>query len=73
MKFAGLPLLQLIDRLASPDQEWHATIQFAQWLQYHLHCQLLRVSQYAQDKGVALKGDLPIGGALERGFLGSLR
>jgi hypothetical protein len=52
---------QLIDRLADPEREWHATIQFTQWLQYHLHCQLLRVSQHAQEKRVALKGDLPIG------------
>lgn len=51
----------MIERLAAPDQEWHASIQFVQWLQYHLHRQLLGVSQYAQEKRVALKGDLPIG------------
>ena len=29
--------------------------------QYHLHCQLIEASRYLESKGVALKGDLPIG------------
>lgn len=31
------------------------------FVQYHLHCQLLEVRQYAREKGVAFKGDIPIG------------
>lgn len=55
------PTQKMLDRLSGDDQEWHPTIQFYQWLQYHLHCQLLQVSKYAKDRRVALKGDLPIG------------
>ena len=51
----------MLDRLSSPGQEWHASIQFCYWLQYHLHKQLQQASQYAGHKHVALKGDLPIG------------
>ena len=29
--------------------------------QYHLHLQLLDASEYSAQRGVALKGDLPIG------------
>ena len=54
----------MLDRLSSPGQEWHASIQFCYWLQYHLHKQLLQASQYAGHKHVALKGDLPIGALL---------
>ena len=54
-------LLQVLDRLSSPGQEWQSSIQFCYWLQYHLHKQLLQASQYAGHKHVALKGDLPIG------------
>ena len=31
------------------------------FVQYHLHVQLLAAAKYARSKGVALKGDLPIG------------
>jgi 4-alpha-glucanotransferase len=31
------------------------------YLQYHLDKQLLNVRQYAHDKGIAIKGDIPIG------------
>lgn len=31
------------------------------FVQYHLHLQLLEASKYAEEHGVALKGDLPIG------------
>ena len=36
-------------------------IAFYVFLQYHLHIQLLEVSNYARKDGVVLKGDLPIG------------
>ena len=53
--------LQLLERLCGPDQEHHAKLQFACWLQWHLHRQLRHVSQYAAQRRVILKGDLPIG------------
>lgn len=34
---------------------------FHAWLQYHLHCQLLDACRYARSRGVAVKGDIPIG------------
>ena len=34
---------------------------FVCYIQYHLHRQLLHVSDYARSKGVAIKGDIPIG------------
>lgn len=34
---------------------------FYAWLQYHLHRQLLGACRYARSRGVAVKGDIPIG------------
>lgn len=34
---------------------------FASYVQYHLHLQLMAAADYAREKGVFLKGDLPIG------------
>jgi len=34
---------------------------FYSFMQYLLHCQLSKVKEYAHKKGVALKGDIPIG------------
>ncbi|MDE7334821.1 MAG: 4-alpha-glucanotransferase [Muribaculaceae bacterium] len=34
---------------------------FYAWLQYHLHLQLLDACRYARSRGVAVKGDIPIG------------
>ncbi|MBB3696166.1 4-alpha-glucanotransferase [Flammeovirga yaeyamensis] len=36
-------------------------VNFYVFVQYHLHAQLLEASEYAQSKGVVLKGDIPIG------------
>ena len=41
---------------AHPDE-----VGFWYFVQYHLHLQLLDAGRYARSKGVALKGDLPIG------------
>jgi 4-alpha-glucanotransferase len=57
----------MLDRLSSPSQEWHPSIRFTYWLQYHLHLQLARASRYAASRNVALKGDLPIGGLVGGG------
>ena len=61
MKPRVLLSAQVVDKVAGPGQEHHAKLQFILWLQFHLHLQLLSVSDYAESKGVALKGDLPIG------------
>ena len=53
--------MQALERLTSVDRDWHASIMFTYWLQFHLHKQLLEASSYAQAHGVVLKGDLPIG------------
>ena len=53
--------LQDLDRITSPERDFHASIQFVFYVQYGLHCQLLRVSQYAAARHIVLKGDLPIG------------
>ena len=52
---------QDIERLTSPDRDYHASIQFTYYLQYHLHLQLLDASKHAARLRIALKGDLPIG------------
>lgn len=36
-------------------------VDYVCWLQYHLHKQLSFVREYAHSRGVALKGDIPIG------------
>ncbi|MFR9650960.1 MAG: 4-alpha-glucanotransferase [Rikenellaceae bacterium] len=36
-------------------------LQYYHYIQYHLHCQLTRSVEYARSRGVALKGDIPIG------------
>lgn len=50
-----------IAKVTHPSQEYHPTIVYTYWLQWHLHKQLLEVSQYAAARRVVLKGDLPIG------------
>lgn len=44
-----------------PDSPLYAHIRKTYFVQYHLHTQLLQVSQYAHQKGVALKCDIPVG------------
>lgn len=53
--------VQDIERLTSPEREFHSSIQFTFWVQFQLHVQLLDASKYAARHRVALKGDLPIG------------
>ncbi|KXZ50081.1 hypothetical protein GPECTOR_18g59 [Gonium pectorale] len=52
---------ELVDRLTAPGGEWARRVELSYYVQYHLHRQLLRASQYAASKRVVLKGDLPIG------------
>lgn len=44
-----------------PDSPLYAHIRKTYFVQYLLHTQLLQVSQYAHQKGVALKCDIPVG------------
>jgi 4-alpha-glucanotransferase len=50
-----------IDQLTDPGAPHAREIAFHYFVQYHLHRQLLAASQYARERGVALKGDIPIG------------
>lgn len=52
---------QVLDRLTSPDRDFHDSILFVYYVQYSLHRQLLDVSHYAAARRIAFKGDLPIG------------
>lgn len=50
-----------IQKLASPTKNHYPKIQFYYYLQYHLHLQMKEVSDYAHQKKIVLKGDIPIG------------
>src|SRR5262249_38762875 len=50
-----------IEKLCQPGSESYHEIAFWWFIQYHLHLQLKEATDHAHKKGVALKGDLPIG------------
>jgi 4-alpha-glucanotransferase len=50
-----------IDRLCSSKSKQYKTIAFWYFVQYHLHLQLKDSIKYVHKKGIALKGDIPIG------------
>ncbi len=50
-----------IDQLVNPKNKIFDDIAVHYFIQYHLHRQLCGVVEYAREKGVILKGDLPIG------------
>ncbi len=50
-----------ITLLTAPGSEHYDAVAFYYFVQYHLHLQLLEAAQYAREKGVVLKGDIPIG------------
>lgn len=50
-----------IAALCSPDSTSFEDIAFYYYVQYHLHIQLLDASNYAREKGIIFKGDIPIG------------
>ncbi len=50
-----------IAAICKPDSEEYEEIAIYYYIQYHLHLQLLEASTYAREKGVVLKGDIPIG------------
>lgn len=50
-----------IQRLVSPKSKLFVQIAFHYFVQYHLHLQLKEAAGYAHKKGIAFKGDIPIG------------
>ncbi|KAJ8444385.1 hypothetical protein Cgig2_026589 [Carnegiea gigantea] len=50
-----------LEKLISEEAPHYTIICFHYYIQYHLHLQLSEVAEYAREKGVVLKGDLPIG------------
>jgi len=44
-----------------PYAKWRGEEELVYFVQYHLHLQLKQAADYARDKGVILKGDVPIG------------
>ncbi len=59
-EFAHYDYAQL-KRMLRKDDTARREIDFYSFIQYLLHCQLSEVKEYAHKKGVALKGDIPIG------------
>ncbi len=52
---------QLLEKLTGSRSKTASEIQFHYFIQYHLHLQLKEAVDYAHKKGIALKGDIPIG------------
>ncbi len=50
-----------IEALVSPGNEDYDHYAVHYFIQYHLHLQMQEVADYAREKGVVLKGDIPIG------------
>ncbi|HYH16601.1 MAG TPA: 4-alpha-glucanotransferase, partial [Flavisolibacter sp.] len=50
-----------VERLSSAKNKLSKEIHFWYFVQYHLHLQLKEAVSYAHKKGLALKGDIPIG------------
>ena len=50
-----------IATMCSPESECYEAIAYYYYIQYNLHIQLLEAGNYARQKGIILKGDIPIG------------
>ncbi|MEM6765375.1 MAG: 4-alpha-glucanotransferase [Bacteroidota bacterium] len=50
-----------IERLCSPGEAHYDDIGIHYFIQFHLHLQLLEAVEYAHEKNIVLKGDIPIG------------
>ncbi len=50
-----------VERLVSKESKYYKDVCFYYFIQYHLYRQLFDASEYAKSKGIALKGDIPIG------------
>lgn len=55
-KFSTSRIISLLN-----EDETRRHMQFYFYLQYHLHRQLLEAADYCRSRGIALKGDIPIG------------
>lgn len=55
-KYSGPRVINMLN-----EDEMRHKMQFYFFLQYHLHRQLLEAANYCRSKGIALKGDIPIG------------
>jgi 4-alpha-glucanotransferase len=52
---------QKVDTLCQEDNPDFDDVAIHFFIQYHLHLQLSKVSEYARENGIVLKGDIPIG------------
>jgi len=52
---------EAIESFCQPDKTHYPEIALYFYLQFHLHKQLTEAKEYAYDKGIVLKGDIPIG------------
>lgn len=52
---------QELQQFVAPDQKHYPDIAIHYYIQFHLDKQLRNASEYAREKGVVLKGDIPIG------------
>lgn len=50
-----------IEALTAPDSKHYGEIALQYFIQWHLHLQLKAAADYAHSKGLAIKGDIPIG------------
>ena len=50
-----------IEKLCNPESEAYSEFSYISFIQYTLHKQFKRVSEYARENNVILKGDIPIG------------
>ena len=50
-----------IQKLIRPTTSAYKEISFYYYVQFHLHTQLTKATQYANKKGIIVKGDIPIG------------
>lgn len=55
------PDSEMIRKITAQDSPHFDDIAIHYFIQYHAHKQLLDASNYARSKGIALKGDIPIG------------
>jgi len=52
---------ETVEKLCHPDKAHYSEIALYYYLQFHLHKQLSEAKEYANSKGIVLKGDIPIG------------
>jgi len=52
---------EAIDRFVAPGTRHYRLIALQYFIQYHLHLQLREAADYAHEKGIIVKGDIPIG------------